>query len=153
MAGQTYRIARNRQRAAAAGDGANTVDLTDRESVRKRIDALLVKVGRAGLRCQVPERLAASQSTALSSAAEVTAARRALKTAQQSADATLHDPAELRRGQPAKAKTAFEQARVRADFTCLVLGRECVDSEFIPPRSEGEVREILQLRQQLDRLG
>ncbi len=134
--------------------GASTVDLTDRESVRKRIDALLIKVGRAALRCRVPEKLAASQSTALSSASEVTAARRALNASQPSADATLHDPAALRRGaSAAKAKTAFEQARVRADFTCLVLGRECVDSEFIPPRSEGEVRELVQLRQQLERLG
>ena len=134
--------------------GTSTVDLTDRESVRKRIDTLLMKVGRAALRCRVPEQLAASQSTALSSASEVADARRVLKTAQQSADATLHDPAVLRHGaSTAKAKTAFEQARVRADFTCLVLGRECVDKEFVPPRSEGEVRELLQLRQQLDRLG
>ncbi|MHB0958364.1 MAG: hypothetical protein ACYC0X_17595 [Pirellulaceae bacterium] len=133
--------------------GTSTVDLTDRESVRKRIDGLLIKVGRAALRCRVPEKLAASQSTALSSASEVAVARRALKASRQSADATLHDPAELRRGaSSAQAATAFEQARVRADFTCLVLGRECVDSEFIPPRSEGEVRELGQLRHQLERL-
>ena len=128
MAGQTYWHRRKRttirlQQAA----GTSTVDLTDRECVRKRIDALLMKVGRAALRCRVPEQLAASQSTALSSAAEVAEARRVLKTAQQSADATLHDPAALQRGAGAtKAKTAFEQARVRADFTCLVLGRECI---------------------------
>ncbi len=132
----------------------STVDLTDRECVRKRMDTLLMKVGRAALRCRVPEQLAASQSTALSSAAEVAEARRVLKSAQQSADATLHDPAALQRGAGAtKAKTAFEQARVRADFTCLVLGRECMEIEFVPPRSEREVRELFQLRQQLDRLG
>jgi molecular chaperone DnaK (HSP70) len=134
--------------------GTSTVDLTDRESVRKRVDTLLTKVGRAALRCRVPEPLATSQRTALSAASEVANARQVLKTAQQSADATLHDPAVLQHGAGiAQAKAAFEQARVRADFTCLVLGRECVDTEFVPPRSEGEVRELFQLRQQLDRLG
>lgn len=134
--------------------GTSTVDLTDRESVRKRIDNLFIKVGKAALRCRVPEQLAASQSTALSSASEVAEARRVLKNAQQSGDATLHDPTVLRSSASvAKAKAAFEQARVRADFTCLVLGRECVEKEFVPPRGEPDVRELIQLRQQLDRLG
>ncbi|MHB8974674.1 MAG: hypothetical protein ACYC3X_07750 [Pirellulaceae bacterium] len=52
----------------------------------------------------------------------------------------------------AQATAVLEQAQVRADFTCLVLGRECVDQEFVPPHSEGEVRELVQLRQQLERL-
>ena len=147
MAGQTYRHVGSGQRIAVRRPPAtSTVDLTDRESVRKRMDTLLMKVGRAALRCRVPEQLAASQSTALSSAAEVAEARRVLKSAQQSADATLHDPAVLQHGAGVtKAKTAFEQARVRADFTCLVLGRECVEKEFVPPRSEREVRELFQL--------
>ncbi len=133
--------------------GTSTVDLTDRESVRKRMDNLFIKVGKAALRCRVPEQLVASQRTALSSAAELEDARRVLKAAQQSANASLHDPAALRSNASiAQAKAALEQAVVRADFTSLVLGRECVEKEFVPPRGEREVRELLQLRQQLARL-
>jgi len=82
------RNARGRQRSAAAGHRDKHSGSDGSRERAKTMDMLLMKVGRAA--CDVgPEQLAASQSTALSSAAEVAEARRVLKAAQQSADATL----------------------------------------------------------------
>lgn len=135
------------------GDGTATIDLTDRESIRKRLDRLQAKVGKAALKRNVPDSLLASRQAALSAAAELKEARIALKEARHAMEATLHDPAALSQGADiSQAETAYQQAQVRADFTCLVLGRECVQNDFVPPKTEKELHEIGQLRQHLDRL-
>lgn len=134
-------------------DGTVTIDLTDRESIRKRLDMLQAKVGKAALRRNVPDSLLASQQGALSAATELKEARGALKEARHAMEATLHDAAALSQGAGiSQAETAYQQAQVRADFTCLVLGRECVQNDFVPPKTEKELREIQRLRQHLDRL-
>ena len=134
-------------------DGTVTIDLTDRESIRRRLDVLQAKVGKAALGRNVPDSLLASRQTALSAAAELKEARGALKDARRAMDATLHDPAALSQGAGiSQAETAYQQAQVRADFTCLVLGRECVQNDFVPPKTEKELGEIGRLRQDLERL-
>lgn len=129
-----------------------TVDLSDRESIRKRLDALLTKVGQAALRCRVPDSLAPSQQAAQRAAAEVDQTRAKSGEAKRAMDASLHDPAMFQQGAVlSQAEQAVQQACTRAGFTCLVLGRECVQSGFGPPGTEEELEEVAKLRDRLDR--
>ena len=130
-----------------------TVDLTKREDVRKRLDSLQTRVGKAAMHCLVPESLSASQQSAFSAASDVEKASAVVERAKRAMNATLHDPALLQQGASvSQAKTSLQQSQVRADFTCLVLGRECVEIGLVPPGTDAEVREIRQIQRQLQRL-
>ena len=131
-----------------------TVDLTDKESLRKRLDVLHVEVGKAALRFRVPGELIDSRNAALSAVSEAADARSALEESRQtSSDATLHDPAALRQtAAVSRAKAAYDQAAMRAEFTCLVLGRECFARGFTPPGVEKAVQEIGDLAGHLEQL-
>jgi molecular chaperone DnaK (HSP70) len=131
-----------------------TIDLADRASIQKRLDALHAKIGQIALRCALPDALVASQQMAASAAAELANARAALEEAEQAQQATLHDPAALHQAaNVARVKAACDQAKLRADFTCIVLGRECIDRDYRPPDMDREFHEARQLREQLERLG
>jgi len=140
---------------ASAGDssaacGPTDVDLSDRASVMKRLDALYARVGKAAMSLTLPESLARSQQTALTAAREFTLAH-----------SRFEEAAEARRAVPAgaeairldaqllQAETALREAEKRRDFARLVLGRECVGSGFHPPRTDREIQEIRWLEQHL----
>ena len=127
-----------------------TVDPSDRDSVQKRIDTLLTRVGKAAMKDRVPEELTKSQRAALTAASGLKDARRILQKARNAEVETLHDPGALQRNADIpQAEASCQKAQVRADFSYLVLGRECVERGFIPPGIRGEIDEILQLRQQI----
>lgn len=130
-----------------------TVNPADRAGVLQRLDILYAKVGRAALLQDVPAVLSASREAALAAAREVSLAQRGVTAAERAADVSLHDAAGFQRhAGVARAKAAHEQAVVRADFTCLILGRECIDADFMPPHTEKEAGEIRSLRQTLKKL-
>ena len=46
--------------------------------------------------------------------------------------------------------TYYDQASLRADFTRVVFGRECVERDYAPKGFEREVLEARQLQEQLE---
>lgn len=140
---------------AQAPPAPATVDLADRAGVLKRLDALYAKVGRTALQHGVPAGLTASREAAAAAAREVSSTQRTMMaTAERAADVSLHDAAGFQHhAAVARAKAAHEQAVVRADFTCVVLGRECIDTGFRPPHLEKELDEIRFLREALKSAG
>ena len=48
-----------------------------------------------------------------------------------------------------QARIALKQAETKASFSLLVLGRECVQANFVPPGAEREFEEIQRLQTQL----
>jgi molecular chaperone DnaK len=131
-----------------------TVDLADRESIRKQLDLLLTKVGKAALRCNLPESLAASQSAALAAVKEAEEICSDLEKKQRrSSESTLHDPAAFRQGaEISQAQEAYQQASIRADFACLVLGRDCIENDFCPSGQKEAIAEIDRFQKHFDRL-
>lgn len=128
-------------------------ETTDGKSIRKRLDALHVRVGKAAVRCRLPEPLRESQQAAAAADLELARAQAALKKSLEAEETTLHDPGALhQRAEASAAKAACDQAKVRAEFTRLVLGRECAASGVIPPGTDEQVNEIHQLQQALQRL-
>lgn len=132
---------------------ASTIDLDGHDSVQQRLDQLLTRLGRAAMRCPVPEPLAASHKSAFDAVGEAEKATVQADKAKRAMNATLHDPKSLQQGASvSQAETAMKQAQVRADFACLVLGRECIENDFMPTGCDAELREIQQLQLQLARL-
>jgi molecular chaperone DnaK len=130
-----------------AGSGRAAVDLGDRASVLKRLDALYLEVGRSAARQPLPESLARSRQAAVTAAAELTrvqAACRDAERARQGAPAgaeAMQADARL-----AQAKAALQQAQVRADFAHLVLGRDLANAGLTLPGLERQAQEITALR-------
>jgi len=136
----------------SAGAGAANVDLDDRSNVLKRLDALYVKVGKAAMEQVLPEQLSHSQQAAMTAAAELTRARARLKKAELAKQAAQGSAETIRlEAKLSQAQTECEQAKVRADFAHLVLGRDCASAEFNPEGVQRQMREIRLLRQRLDR--
>ena len=138
--------------ASSAACGPTAVDLSDRGSVMKRLDALYIKVGRAAMSLALPGLLARGQQAALTAAREFTRAHARVEEAEDArrcvpagAEAIRLD-AEL-----LQANTELQQAQKRRDFAHLVLGRECANSTIHPPGTDREIQEIRQLQQHLDR--
>lgn len=134
-----------------AATEAEAVDLGDRASVLKRLDALYVNIGRHAARMTLPDALARSRQAALEAVTELTCAQanvqdaeRARKAAQGSAEILRAD------AQLAQARTELQQAQVRCDFALLVLGRDCAGAGFCPPGVEKELQEIQHLRKHLE---
>ena len=135
----------------SAGAGAAKVDLDDRSNVLKRLDALYVKAGKAAREQVVPDQLSHSQQAAMTAAAELTRAHARLKDAELAKQAAQGSAETIRlEAKLSQAHTEWEQAKVRADFAHLVLGRDCAGAGFHPRGVERQIREIGQLRQRLD---
>ncbi len=127
--------------------GNITVDLSDQASIVARLDALYVKLGVTAVDLPLPEALSASRQAAIQAAAEVVQAREAMAAAEQSGQASIHDAAALHQvAAISHARGKCEEARKRADFASLVLGRECVEHGFVPPGATREFEECVQLR-------
>lgn len=135
--------------AAAAGQEVQA-GLNDRSSVMKRLDALYEKVGEAAAKLTLPAVLARSQATAVAARGEAARARANCAEAERARKSVV-DRADIIRldAQLAQARTEQKQKQVRADFARLVLGRECINAGFCPPRLEPDVQEIRQLRERM----
>jgi molecular chaperone DnaK (HSP70) len=123
------------------------VDVTDRTSVLRRLDALYIEVGKAAVKEQLPSSLARSQQTAQASAAELDRARTALAQAEQAKQTSAGRSEAVRFGSElARAKTAFEQAQTQSDFAYLVLGRDCIAAHHTPSQTAPAIAEIQRLK-------
>ena len=123
----------------------------ERAALRKRLDEFYTRLGELVVGgVAAPEVLDAS----LRSARDATARMQRIGTARQQA---LHvresalGAAEATRAasDAAAAGEAFEHAKKRAKFACLVLGRECVDVGVVAKEFEQFMPEIVRLRTRL----
>jgi len=127
---------------------AGSVDLSDRSSILRRLDALYGQIGRAALDESLPQSLARSQKAARQAATALDKAQVTLREA-EGARRSAGGGAEAARfgSELARAKVAWEQAQTQSDFSFLVLGRDCVAAGYHPPGTEREVAEIQTLRE------
>jgi molecular chaperone DnaK len=130
---------------------AAEVNLNDRESVLKRLDALYIKLGIIAAGCAaLPTALARSQTAALQAAEECTQLKAHLKEAECARQTVVSRSEAIRLdAQLTQARAGFHEAQTRADFAHLVLGRECVSAGFRPPNMENEINEIQKLQELL----
>ena len=130
--------------------GDDSVDLSNRANVLKRLDALYVRVGKAAVGLELHEPLSRSRAAAVASSVECDRAHAACKKAEQ-ARQTAVTRAEIIRLDAllSQSRAEQQQKQVRCDFALLVLGRDCFNAGFQPPGREREIDEIQQLRKHL----
>jgi hypothetical protein len=149
---ETWR-ARLRGGDAQAGSvfaSSGPVDLSDRTSVLRRLDALYVEVGKAAAAGQLPAALARSQQTTQAAATELARARTALAQAEQAKQTAAGRGEAVRLSSGlARAKTAFDQAQTQSDFAYLVLGRDCVAANHTSSQMGPTIAEIQRLKPHL----
>jgi len=127
--------------------GAALVDLNDRTSILRRLDAIHIKIGRASIEKKLPRSLRRTQEAAKTAAGELEQAQTSLKEAEAAKQSAAGRAEAVRLGSEyARAKSAYDQALTQSDFAYLVLGRECLAKRFHPPEATSEVQEIEQLR-------
>lgn len=135
----------------ATGTPPAVISTPDLGSLLRRLDQLYMKVGDAAVRIALPPNLQRTQSSAQQTQAAYRAAAAALKKAEEANQdpATRSDAVRLGAA-VAKARTKCEQSKTRAEFSCLVLGRECVQAGYLPSQAKESGEEIASLRQQID---
>jgi len=121
--------ARLRGAGCAAGSSSSSaapIDLNDRSSVLRRLDALYTLVGQAAVSESLPSSLSGSQQAARAAAAALEKAQAALHAAAAAKESAAGTGEAVRYGSElARAKTAHDQALTQSDFAHLILGREC----------------------------
>jgi molecular chaperone DnaK len=128
-----------------------TTDKSDLGSVLRRLDQLYMKVGLAAVRTAVPSNLQKAQQSAQENQAAFRAASAALDKAEKDNQNPPTRADAVRFGAVrAKAKTKFEQMESRANFSCLLLGRECIQNGSIPKAVKEHAAEIKSLRARLE---
>ncbi|MEM8670447.1 MAG: Hsp70 family protein [Planctomycetota bacterium] len=117
----------------------------------RRLDELYAKVGHAAVRSAVPPALQRTQASAQQTQAAFRAASSTLKKAEEANQDPPTRTDAVRLGSAlAKARSKVEQTQTRADFGCMVLGRECVKVGFFPTPVKDLAAEIRQLREQIE---
>jgi len=133
------------QASAFAAEGP--VDLNDRTSVLRRLDALHVKIGKAAVAEELPRSLRRSGEAARTAASALEQAKVALKKAEGARQSAASTGEAVRFGSAyARARRAYEQSLTQSDFAYLVLGRECLAKRFYPPAATSEIEEATQLK-------
>jgi len=129
---------------------APEVNLNDRESVRKHLDALYIKLGTVAAGFTLPAALAHSQTAALQASAEYKRMKTQLKDAECARQTAISRSEAIKLDALlAQARTKLHEAQTRVDFAHLVLGRDCVNAGFRPPNTEHEIQKVQQLQQHL----
>jgi molecular chaperone DnaK len=128
-------------------DTGPPIDFLDQTSILRRLDYLYAKIGEAAMQVALPEPLQPSQRAAIQATAEAVESRLRLDHAAEAALAVAHGKDAVRVGsEHANAKVDYEQKQSLADFTCLVLGRDCSQAETIPPTVTEAAREAKELQ-------
>jgi len=140
--------------AAASGSGSQPlvgpVDLSDRASILKQLDALYTKLGRMAIRLSLPATLARSRDAAFQASAQCAQMEAQCKQTESVRQAAVSRAEAIRLDAVlSQARTTLHEAQTRADFAYMVLGRECVGAGFCPPAAQREIEEIRRLQQHL----
>jgi molecular chaperone DnaK (HSP70) len=119
----------------------------DSSNTLKQLDSLYQTVGKLAVNAKLPESLLKSRQLAASAAIECTRSQTNLNEIEHSRQA-MHGKEDAIRldAQLAQAKMELHQAKVRADFAYLVLGRDCAFAGFKLPEAEKILAEIHRLQ-------
>ncbi len=129
---------------------AESLDLSDPRSIRKRLDTLYVQVGRRALEVAVPSPVQPAQQAARAAAADYHQARRRVEQARSRRDGAMGLAEAVQRGSElSQAEAALRQAQSAAAFAYLVLGRECALHRVVLPGTARLLQEIDDLRPRL----
>lgn len=122
-----------------------------RADLRKRLDELYSRLGEQAVgNVELPETLSASLRSAIDAIERLKRIEAARRQALSKQDAALGAVEAAQAASDAAATgEAFEHAKKRARFACLVLGRECVDVGVAAKAFEPFMPEIMRLRKQL----
>jgi molecular chaperone DnaK (HSP70) len=136
---------------SGAGDPATgAVDLNDRSSVLKQLDALYTRVGVAAASLALPPPLAQSRQMALTAAAALASTQAKYREAERARQAVSGGMEALRlEANLSQVKTELQQVQTQTDFAHLVLGREFVAAGLRPPGSDREIQQIQNLQRHL----
>ncbi|MBN2024523.1 MAG: Hsp70 family protein [Pirellulales bacterium] len=131
--------------------GAELPEDADRASLLKRLDEIYIWAGMRAVALTVPEALLASREAAVAAAAALAEAQRNRDRLARAREETT-DPREIVRLDPQlpRAELALQSAKTKSRFAHLILGRECVESGFLPPELARYLPEIQRLRKALD---
>jgi len=131
----------------ARSDALPEVDLNDRTSVIKRLDALYMRVGRLAEKLTVPRLAGGSQRLVAEARAELNAKSRTVADVEGRREGAVGMGEAVQWGvELSRAQVAQRQAADYLFYACLVLGRECVQNGFCPPGAEADLEEIRRLR-------
>jgi molecular chaperone DnaK len=136
----------------ASGSSADTVHDPGDERARlvQLLDSSYMKIGRLAAKIKVPAALASSHQSASLAAKSYRHTRATLEQAEKNQQAAtgrteaMHAMTEV-----SQARMAVKQAEIKASFSLLVLGRECVQANYVPPGAEREFEEVQRLQTQL----
>ena len=133
-------------------DSQSTINLGDQCAVLRRLDDLYLRVGQAALGRNIPHAVRQYQLNAAECAQRLERVRGTIGKLERAAEATASLAEAARRGVAlGQAKTALQQWQAKAEFACLILGRECADHDCLPTAAEREAVEIRQLSPGLNR--
>jgi hypothetical protein len=124
----------------------------DRSAVIKRLDDLYVQVGLGAARVPLPPQFERSKQHALSLARELRRAKTALEQAEAARQSAANEQEAVRlAAQVSEARVAVQHAETQTRFGYLVLGRECIAANFLPPELDRHLPEIRRLQERLSR--
>ncbi len=113
----------------------------------QRLDELYIQVGRVALDQVLPESLTACRKSALEADLRLQAAEQQLAAAEKRKGAAASPSESIQlSGQVAQAQVNVNHARAQAEFTLLVLGRQCANGNVTPRGAEAQLNKIRQLR-------
>ena len=120
----------------------------DRPTLIQKLDNLYAQVGERLVNKPVPERLEKSKQSALTTVDQLRRFKAALKHAETLRQAAVgrHDIVRYS-ADVARAKQTVKRATTTAKFALVVLGRECVDANSVPPDLQTVVTEIRKLQE------
>lgn len=123
------------------------VDELDPSSVLRRLDYLFTRVGRAAIDSKVPRAVTKCQQATQDAQDQ----RLELESQLGHADLEQKQAADATEGMQkatalASVRTKYDQQKRLAEFSTLVLGRECLQARFVPEGLESERDEVDVLR-------
>jgi hypothetical protein len=123
------------------------VDLADPGSVLRRLDYLFTQVGRAAIDLKLPRSVRCSQQAAQDAQQKLQTLEGKLNQAERERK-EARDPTEgmFKTSALARVRTEYEQQKRLADFTLVVLGRDCLDAKSVPDGCEPLRAEVETLR-------
>ncbi len=137
--------------ASDAERGHHGLDLRDRASVVKKIDAHHQRIGRLAEKLETPPTLDASRHAVAAAVNDLEAATGMVTEAQHRRDGALGATELVQLGvELSRARLAQRQAADNLAFAYLVFGRDCIDAGFCPVGAELDLEEIRRLRPYLE---
>lgn len=122
----------------------------ERARLLKQLDELYIRLGTQAVGIDIIEWLQEVQQEARDTAEAMREAEKALQRVETTYEATV-DPVEKPQvgAMVARARLDVQNARAKARFALIDLGRECADAEFAPPGLESVLADIAGLREKV----